>query len=95
MLKASGEKGDVGYFRTLADNATATVGWLQRHGVEFITPLYYLSAGPARIQPVGGGSAIVAKLLAAAKRGGEGPRRMRGEPVGDDAGASHRRHRDL
>jgi tricarballylate dehydrogenase len=70
MLKASGEKGDVGYFRTLADNATATVGWLQRHGVEFITPLYYLSAGPARIQPVGGGSAIVAKLLAAAKRAG-------------------------
>ena len=68
MLRACGGRGDAGYFRTLADNATATVGWLQRHGVEFVTPLYYLSAGPARIQPVGGGGAIVAKLLAAAKR---------------------------
>ena len=70
MLKASGGRGDVGYFRTLADNATATIGWLQGHGVEFVTPTYYLSAGPARIQPVGGGSVIVAKLLAAAKRAG-------------------------
>jgi tricarballylate dehydrogenase len=70
MLKASGGNGDVGYFRALADNATATVGWLQRHGVEFVTPLYYLSAGPSRIQPVGGGGAIVAKLLAAAKQAG-------------------------
>ena len=70
MLKASGGNGDAGYFRGLADNATATVGWLQRHGVEFVTPLYYLSAGPSRIQPVGGGGAIVTKLLAAAKQAG-------------------------
>src|ERR1700730_6707101 len=58
MLRASGGRGDHGYFRALADNATATVGWLQGHGVEFITPMYYLSAGPARIQPVGGGGAL-------------------------------------
>ena len=70
MLKTCGGRGDPGYFRTLADNATATVGWLQGHGVEFVTPLYYLSAGPARIQPVGGGSAIVARLLDAAKSAG-------------------------
>jgi tricarballylate dehydrogenase len=70
LLKASGGRGDVGYFRALADNATATIGWLQGHGVEFITPLYYLSAGPARIQPVGGGSVIVEKLLVAARRAG-------------------------
>ena len=70
MLRVCGGRGDAGYFRTLADNATATVGWLQRHGVEFVTPLYYLSAGPARVQPVGGGGAIVAKLLAAAKSAG-------------------------
>ena len=70
MQRASGGLADRGYFRTLADNATATVGWLQSHGVEFITPTYYLSAGPARIQPVGGGSAIVDKLLNAAKRAG-------------------------
>ena len=70
MQRASGGLADRDYFRTLADNATATVGWLQSHGVEFITPTYYLSAGPARIQPVGGGSAIVDKLLNAAKRAG-------------------------
>ena len=46
------------------------IGWLQAHGVEFVTPVYYLSAGPARIQPVGGGSAIVEKLLAAAEAQG-------------------------
>ena len=39
MLRVCGERGDAGYFRALADNATATVGWLQRHGVEFVTPL--------------------------------------------------------
>jgi len=70
MLKVSGGRGDASYFRTLADNATATVGWLQRQGVEFVTPLYYLSAGPSRIQPVGGGRVVVEKLLAAAKRAG-------------------------
>ena len=70
MHAASGGLADRGYFRTLADNAVQTVGWLQAHGVEFVTPIYYLSAGPARIQPVGGGSAIVEKLLAAATRAG-------------------------
>lgn len=70
MLRACGGQGDPDYFRALADNATATIGWLQAHGVEFVTPRYYLSAGPARIQPVGGGEAIVANLLAAAKRAG-------------------------
>jgi tricarballylate dehydrogenase len=70
MLRTCGGHGDPVYFSTLADNATATIGWLQGHGVEFVTPPYYLSAGPARIQPVGGGGAIVAKLLEAAKRAG-------------------------
>ena len=70
MHAASGGLADRGYFQTLADNAVQTVGWLQAHGVEFVTPIYYLSAGPARIQPVGGGSAIVEELLAAATRAG-------------------------
>jgi len=70
MQQASGGLADRNYFRALADNATATIGWLQTHGVEFTIPVYYLSAGPARIQPVGGGSAIVEKLLDAAKRAG-------------------------
>src|ERR1700730_2668643 len=70
MLEASGGLADRNYFRALADNATATIGWLQTHGVEFTIPIYYLSAGPARIQPVGGGKAIVEKLADAAKSAG-------------------------
>jgi tricarballylate dehydrogenase len=70
MQEASGGLADRDYFRTVADNAVATIGWLQSHGVEFITPLYYLSAGPARIQPVGGGGAIVERLVEAARRAG-------------------------
>ena len=70
MHSVSGGRADRSYFRALADNAVATIGWLQSHGVEFATPVYYLSAGPARIQPVGGGGAIIEKLRDAAKRAG-------------------------
>jgi len=70
MLQASNGRGDQLYFRTLAHNAVATVGWLQTHGVDFCSPLYYLSAGPLRIQPVGGGRAIVSVLSGAARRHG-------------------------
>jgi tricarballylate dehydrogenase len=70
VQQASGGWADQAYFRTLAENATATIGWLQSHGIEFAIPVYYLSAGPPRIQPVGGGSAIVEKLADAAKRAG-------------------------
>jgi tricarballylate dehydrogenase len=70
MQDASGGRADRSYFAMLAQNAAATIGWLQRHGVEFITPVYYLSAGPARIQPVGGGGAFVARLAATAKSAG-------------------------
>ena len=70
MHSVSGGRADRSYFRALADNAVATIGWLQSHGVEFATPVYYLSAGPTRIQPVGGGGAIIEKLRDAAKRAG-------------------------
>jgi tricarballylate dehydrogenase len=70
MQQASGELADQIYFRTLAEQATATIGWLQTHGVEFTIPVYYLSTGPPRIQPVGGGGAIVEKMAAAAKQAG-------------------------
>jgi tricarballylate dehydrogenase len=70
MLVASGGLADQGYFRTLAENAPATVGWLATHGVEFTTPVYYLAAGPPRIQPAGGGRAIVEKLRDTAVRAG-------------------------
>jgi tricarballylate dehydrogenase len=68
MREASAGLADQAYFRTLAENATATIGWLEMHGVEFDIPIYYLSAGPPRIQPLGGGGAIVEKLSQAAKR---------------------------
>jgi succinate dehydrogenase/fumarate reductase flavoprotein subunit len=48
MLEACDGRGDRLYFRTLAENATATVAWLERHGVAFCAPIYYLSAGPRR-----------------------------------------------
>ena len=67
MGEATGRR-DAPYFHTLARDATATVAWLQGHGVTFATPPYYLSAGPLRIQPVGGGRALVATLCATAKR---------------------------
>jgi tricarballylate dehydrogenase len=70
VQQASGGLADRSYFRTLADHAPGMVGWLQRHGIEFTIPVYYLAAGPPRIQPVGGGSAIVEKLLDAVKRAG-------------------------
>src|SRR6195952_2591999 len=70
MQQASGGLADHAYFRTLAEQATATIGWLQPHGVEFTIPVYYLSTGPPRIQPVGGGGAIVEKLSHAAKQAG-------------------------
>jgi len=70
MQQASGGLADQDYFRTLAENAVATIGWLQGHDVEFVTPVYYLSAGPARIQPVGGGRTIVERLALAAKQAG-------------------------
>ncbi|MDB5604619.1 MAG: succinate dehydrogenase/fumarate reductase, flavoprotein subunit [Bradyrhizobium sp.] len=70
MRQASGGLADRGYFRTLAEKATGTIEWLQTHEVEFITPVYYLSAGPPRIQPVGGGRAIVERLSDAAKSAG-------------------------
>jgi tricarballylate dehydrogenase len=70
MQQASGGLADQAYFRTLAEQATATIGWLQTHGVEFDTPIYYLSAGPPRIQPAGGGRVIVEKLSHAAKQAG-------------------------
>jgi tricarballylate dehydrogenase len=70
MRLACGPQLDQPYFRTLATEATATVKWLERHGIAFDCPTYYLSAGPPRIQPVGGGAAIVRALTRAAEKAG-------------------------
>ena len=70
MLHASGGKGDRAYFGRLAEEAPAAVQWVEHHGVQFHSPGYYLSKGPPRIQPVGGGAAIVSALANAARKAG-------------------------
>jgi tricarballylate dehydrogenase len=68
MTRACGPATDRAYFARLAAEAPDTIGWVARHGVAFHAPGYYLSAGPPRIQPVGGGAALVDALAAAARR---------------------------
>ena len=70
MMAASGGHGDRAYFARLATEAPATLAWMEGHGVQFHSPGYYLSAGPPRIQPVGGGAVIVEALAAAARAAG-------------------------
>ena len=70
MVRACGERTDRGYFHRLAEEAAPTLAWIERHGVKFHTPGYYLSAGPPRIQALGGGAAILEVLERAAKAGG-------------------------
>ncbi len=70
MMAASGGIGDGAYFRRLAREAPETLQWVGKHGVKFHSPGYYLSVGPPRIQPVGGGAAIVDALAKAAKAAG-------------------------
>jgi tricarballylate dehydrogenase len=70
MIAATGGRGDRAYFRRLAEEAAPTLTWVASQGVAFHSPGYYLSAGPPRIQPVGGGAAIVAALVRAARSAG-------------------------
>ncbi len=70
MLAATQYQGDETYFACLARDAPATVKWIAAQGVEFIQPAYYLAKGPPRIQPVGGGPAVVKQLALAAKNAG-------------------------
>lgn len=69
MLDATGGR-EARYYRRLAAEAPAAARWLQKHGVEFHNPPYYLSKGPPRIQPVGGGLAVLSALAKAAKAAG-------------------------
>ncbi len=70
MLRVSVGRNDPEYFEQLAAQAPATLSWLQHHGIPFHKPVYYLAAGPQRIQPVGGGQTIVRELTRAAKSAG-------------------------
>src|SRR5262245_15744594 len=67
MRAVSGGRADPTYFQRLREEAPATIAWLASRGVTFHQPVYYLSAGSARIQPVGGGSALLAALEDAAR----------------------------
>jgi tricarballylate dehydrogenase len=70
MLEATQLEGDETYFARLAKEAPATVKWIASHGVAFVQPTYYLAKGPPRIQPVGGGLAVVKELTRAARQSG-------------------------
>jgi tricarballylate dehydrogenase len=70
MLEATKFRGDESYFARLAKEAPATVKWIAAQGIEFIQPAYYLAKGPPRIQPVGGGAAVLKQLTQAAKAAG-------------------------
>ncbi|HEY5216494.1 MAG TPA: FAD-binding protein [Pseudolabrys sp.] len=70
MLSATQFQGDETYFARLAREAPATVQWIAAQGIEFINPPYYLAKGPPRIQPVGGGAAVIKQLALAATAAG-------------------------
>ncbi|MGD0053479.1 MAG: FAD-dependent oxidoreductase, partial [Vulcanimicrobiaceae bacterium] len=63
MLDLSNQRSDSRYVARLAAEATATLSWIEGHGVSFQTPVtYFLTAAAPRIQPVGGGAALVREL---------------------------------
>jgi tricarballylate dehydrogenase len=70
IMEATRGAGDERYFGRLAKEAPATVAWIASHGVAFHQPTYYLAKGPPRIQPVGGGAALIRELVGAAKNAG-------------------------
>jgi tricarballylate dehydrogenase len=70
MIAVSSGQNDRAYFEKLAEEAPATMMWMQTHGIEFHNPVYYLSVGPPRIQPIGAGESIIRELTRAAKEAG-------------------------
>jgi tricarballylate dehydrogenase len=70
MGEATRSQGEEPYFARLAAEAPATVKWIASNGIQFIQPTYYLAKGPPRIQPSGGGPAIIKELTRAAREAG-------------------------
>lgn len=70
LAEVAGGRMDTAYIRRLAADAPQTMAWLMGHGVTFDKPVYYLSAGPPRIQPVGGGAGLLQALERAARDAG-------------------------
>lgn len=67
IMAESGGLADAAYFQQLAEQAPAMADWLVSLGIAFQSPPYYLAKGPARIQPVGGGAALIQAMLAHAR----------------------------
>ena len=70
MKEATKGQCDEAYFTRLAADAPATIKWIAQHNIEFIQPTYYLAKGPPRIQPSGGGPALIKELTRAARQAG-------------------------
>ena len=70
MKDATKGQCDEAYFTRLAADAPATVKWIAQHNIEFIQPTYYLAKGPPRIQPSGGGPAVIKELTRASRQAG-------------------------
>lgn len=70
LAEVSGGRMDTAYIQRLAADAPATIAWLMGHGIAFDQPTYYLSAGPPRVQPVGGGAGVLQALEHAARAAG-------------------------
>lgn len=70
IVAQAGGRADRAYFERLAAEAPATARWLQGLGVEFHRPPYYLAKGAPRIQPVGGGAALLDALRRGAQAAG-------------------------
>ncbi len=70
LLAVSAGRADRDYMHTLAAQAPQTVQWVAELGVDFHRPVYYLAEGPPRIQPVGGGVALLQGLTDAARAHG-------------------------
>jgi len=70
VMAESGGLADRAYFQQLADQAPAMADWLVSLGIQFQSPPYYLAKGPARLQPQGGGAALLQALQAQAQTAG-------------------------
>jgi tricarballylate dehydrogenase len=70
LNEVSGGRMDPAYVKRLATEAPATMAWLMGHGIAFDKPVYYLSAGPPRIQPIGGGAGLLQALEHAVRTAG-------------------------
>jgi tricarballylate dehydrogenase len=71
MLDVSGGRSDRAIVARLARDAVETLAWVQGHGITFHRPVtYFLTAAAPRIQPAGGGAAVVETLATAARHAG-------------------------